>query len=370
MRLAWTRENVAFANPCFNSNGRDMTQCEPTLAFQTYTTQQDNTAQSRVNDAIQFDNTFTWFKPGLKGDHDIKLGGKLRVRRRQQHQPGQHERDVRVRAQRRSVRCRQPVHLSRSAHDSRRRRVALLREGALRHRLRAGQVADEQPADAQPRLPLRPWKSSRFPKPTTRSPARATTRSTRTTSSRGSASRTTWAAAAVELIRGGYGRFFEKTHFELIGGLFTGTPFTNSFTRTFPLTGADPEPAPGADADRSDAGQRADAEPGAARHAVRSRHAAAQHRRQLGQPRSSRCRRPISSRSAISISSGRGSRSAPTTSTRASSDMLMSLQLNPTLRATTAVTSPNIRQSSAILDQATAELREKYGPASRRSPAV
>ena len=75
MRLAWTRENVAFANPCFNSNGRDMTQCEPTLAFQTYTTQQDNTAQSRINDAIQLDNTFTWFKPGLKGDHDIKLGG-------------------------------------------------------------------------------------------------------------------------------------------------------------------------------------------------------------------------------------------------------------------------------------------------------
>ena len=65
MRLAWTRENVAFANPCFNSNGRDMTLCEPTLAFQTYTTQQDNTAQSRVNDAIQFDNTLTWFKPGL-----------------------------------------------------------------------------------------------------------------------------------------------------------------------------------------------------------------------------------------------------------------------------------------------------------------
>ena len=67
MRLAWTRENVAFANPCFNGNGRDMTLCEPTLAFQTYTTQQDNTAQSRVNDAIQFDNTFTWFKPGLHG---------------------------------------------------------------------------------------------------------------------------------------------------------------------------------------------------------------------------------------------------------------------------------------------------------------
>ena len=67
------------------------------------------------------------------------------------------------------------------------------------------------------------------------------------------------------------------------------------------------------------------------------------------------------SRSDISTSSGRVSVSADYVHAR-SSDMLMSLQLNPTLRATTAVTSPNIRQSSAILDQATAELRQKYGP--------
>src|SRR5688572_1884926 len=74
LRLAWTRENVAFANPCFNSNGRDMTQCQPTLAFQTYTTQQDNTAQSRINDAIVVDDTLAWFLPGKRGDHDIKIG--------------------------------------------------------------------------------------------------------------------------------------------------------------------------------------------------------------------------------------------------------------------------------------------------------
>ena len=29
------------------------------------------------------------------------------------------------------------------------------------------------------------------------------------------------------LVRGGYGRFYDKTHFELIGGLYTGTPFTH-----------------------------------------------------------------------------------------------------------------------------------------------
>ena len=39
-------------------------------------------------------------------------------------------------------------------------------------------------------------------------------------------------------------------------------------------------------------------------------------------------------------------------------DLLMSLQLNPTLRATTAVTSAHVRQSSAVLDAATAELRQ------------
>ena len=41
LRLTWTRENVAFANSCFNGNGRDMTQCPPTLAFQDFTDQQE-----------------------------------------------------------------------------------------------------------------------------------------------------------------------------------------------------------------------------------------------------------------------------------------------------------------------------------------
>ena len=55
LRVGWTQEDVAFANPCFNGNGRDQTACEPTLAFQTFTDQQDNTAQARVNDAYQIE---------------------------------------------------------------------------------------------------------------------------------------------------------------------------------------------------------------------------------------------------------------------------------------------------------------------------
>ena len=51
------------------------------------------------------------------------------------------------------------------------------------------------------------------------------------------------------VVRGGYGRFYDKTHFELIGGLFTGTPFTSSFTVNFPTGGGRPESAAGPVAD-------------------------------------------------------------------------------------------------------------------------
>ncbi len=74
-RFTWTRENVAFANACFNGNGRDMTQCPVTLAFQNYTDQQDNTAQARINDGLQLEETLAWFLPHRHGDHDVKFGG-------------------------------------------------------------------------------------------------------------------------------------------------------------------------------------------------------------------------------------------------------------------------------------------------------
>ena len=74
LRATWTRENVAFANHCYNTSGRDLSKCPPTLAFQTYTDQQDNTAQARIDDAIQLDETLAWFLPNKHGDHDLKFG--------------------------------------------------------------------------------------------------------------------------------------------------------------------------------------------------------------------------------------------------------------------------------------------------------
>lgn len=74
LRLTWTRENVTFANACYNGNGRNLAACEPTLAYQNFTDQQDNTGQFRINDGIAVEDTLAWFLPGKRGDHDIKAG--------------------------------------------------------------------------------------------------------------------------------------------------------------------------------------------------------------------------------------------------------------------------------------------------------
>ena len=74
VRLAFTQEDVTFANPGFNGNGQRQDLLKPTLAYQTFTDQQSATAQARVNNAYQFEETFSWFLPGRRGDHDIKFG--------------------------------------------------------------------------------------------------------------------------------------------------------------------------------------------------------------------------------------------------------------------------------------------------------
>ena len=46
-------------------------------------------------------------------------------------------------------------------------------------------------------------------------------------------------------MRGGYGRFYDKTHLELISGVITNGVFSNSFVVSFPTNNADPGPSQG-----------------------------------------------------------------------------------------------------------------------------
>ena len=82
-RLTWTQENVAFANPGFNGNGRNQAALPPTLDFLSYRDQQANTAQSRVDDAWQLNDTFNWYM----NRHDMKFG--VEYERAKEHAIGQ-----------------------------------------------------------------------------------------------------------------------------------------------------------------------------------------------------------------------------------------------------------------------------------------
>src|SRR6266850_7838826 len=75
VRVNFTREDVAFANPGFNSNGQDQAALKPQLNYLTFVDQQNAVAQARVDNAYQVDDTMSWFVAGRGGDHDLKFGG-------------------------------------------------------------------------------------------------------------------------------------------------------------------------------------------------------------------------------------------------------------------------------------------------------
>ena len=237
-RITWTRENVTFGNACYNENNRDLSKCPPTLAFQSFVDQQDNTGQFRINDGIQVDETLGWFLPGKRGDHDLRVGGQYVYSYAFNRNDGNlngtfsfgqnnndfNAADPRTYPDRFSIRVGGPSIFSEKAHyvgafvqDKWRMNNRLTLSLGLRYDLEVipipgtdDPLVSGYPVDKnniQPRVGL-----------------------------------TYDLGGGKSIVRGGYGRFFDKTHFELIGGLFTGTPFTSSFTVNFPTSAADPNP--------------------------------------------------------------------------------------------------------------------------------
>jgi Carboxypeptidase regulatory-like domain/TonB dependent receptor-like, beta-barrel len=244
-RAGWTQEDVSFANPCFNSNGRDQSACEPTLAFQTFTDQQDNTAQARVNDAYQIEDTFSWFLPDKHGDHDIKVGFQYEYVKADNfaqdnlngtfgfgtsnvpfnaNDPRTYPDRLTVRVPGQGTVFEKAYYYSMFAQDKWKMTSRLTATLGLRYDLEKIPVAelnnpkfasqDDYPVDRnniQPRVGL----------------SYAMDKNGRS------------------VLRGGYGRFYDKTHFEIIGGLFNNGVFSSSFTVNFPTSAADPGPRNG-----------------------------------------------------------------------------------------------------------------------------
>ena len=155
IRVNFTREDVAFANPGFNGNGQDQAALDPQLVFLTYVDQQNNVAQARVNDAYQIDDTFSWFIAGRGGSHDLKFGLQYQyIGARSTAQDNLNgtfffRSDAAFNAASGST---YPERLQIRVPNA----LELVPEGAFRLGVRAGQVAPVEPRDNQRRPPLRP----------------------------------------------------------------------------------------------------------------------------------------------------------------------------------------------------------------------
>jgi outer membrane receptor protein involved in Fe transport len=69
LRINFTQEDVAFANPAFNS-GQSMAELPPTLLFPSFAAQQSNVAQARVNNSYRLADTVNW----TRSSHSFKFG--------------------------------------------------------------------------------------------------------------------------------------------------------------------------------------------------------------------------------------------------------------------------------------------------------
>ena len=355
MRLTWTRENVAFANACFNGNGRDLSKCLPTLSFQDFIDQQDNTAQSRINDAIQLDDTVAWFVPGKRGDHDVKLGAQYEYSgAANQNQGGLNgtfafgRSDAPFNASnpftypdRFTVRVGGPSNFYEKAHyvaafaqDKWRLNQRLTLSLGLRYDIEIIPV----PITDDPLVDAYPVDKNNF------QPRLGVTYDL---------------GGGRSIVRGGYGRFYDKSHFELIGGLYTGTPYTSSFTVNFPTANPDAGPRNG----QFPTDPYLVNGPTVNRAQLEKDYPGGQLLRNTGASWDNPDRTtPYTDQ----LTAGYEKQLAKNMAVSAdyvhafSRDLLMSKDLNPGLRATTAVTSPLVRQGSATLSAAVAELQVKY----------
>ena len=145
LRVTWTRENVTFANNCFNTNGRDLSQCPVTLALPGLhrPAGQHRAGAHQRRHPGRRDARLVPAGQARRSRHQVRRA--VPVLGRLQHQPGQPERHLLVRPQQRR-RSTPPIPSTYPGppDDSRRRAEHVLREGALHLRLRAGQVAHHQ----------------------------------------------------------------------------------------------------------------------------------------------------------------------------------------------------------------------------------
>jgi Carboxypeptidase regulatory-like domain/TonB dependent receptor-like, beta-barrel/TonB-dependent Receptor Plug Domain len=244
VRVAFTRENVSFGNPGFNSNGRRQVELAPTLQYLTFVDQQSEVAQARINNAYSFDDTLSWFIPHRGGNHDVRFGIQYQLTEVDNTNQGTLNGFFTFRGdeafnaalpatypERLQIRVPGPSDFSMKAHFA----SAFAQD--------KWQLADRLTLSLGLRydIEITPFREENNPAFT--DPGAYPVDKNNVSPRVGFAYAVGPAKRSV--LRGGYGLFYDKTHFELISAIISAGVFSDSFLVNFPANAADPGPSRG-----------------------------------------------------------------------------------------------------------------------------
>ena len=94
LRVSWTMEDINRSNPQYFDNGQRQWELPATQSYLSFIDVQNPAGERRINNAWHVENTFSWFVPGKRGDHDVKFGDAVPGDQPPLRRSDQHERHV------------------------------------------------------------------------------------------------------------------------------------------------------------------------------------------------------------------------------------------------------------------------------------